>query len=217
MGFPNAKAGIDKIYKYEIVEIIVAVLSIITLILGTATVAGMASVDSGDESSLGAAVGLGLVSLIFALAILVLSIVGLVLLFKGLSLAGKDEPKYFKPALFIAIVTFAAQILKGFSASVPLIGQFSLLLDAVQQFGTLLLFICIVFGVRTIAEKLGKQDVVSMSKTVMILELILLIVSAAASFMTSLSAVLGTVAAVITLVSYIVYLVFLGKARKMFD
>ena len=95
MDYPNARKGIKKIFTYEVIEIVACLLTILIAVLSVVSFDSN-KVLAGDKE----AVGVGLVIIFAGIAIVVLTIIGIIILIKGLRLAAMDERKYFKNAFY---------------------------------------------------------------------------------------------------------------------
>ena len=213
MEFENARNGIGKLFTCQIIEIVIGLLGILIAVLAGLFVGSATAVEAGADEATVAAVGTGIGALFAVIALIVLTIVATVLQIKGLSLARKDEPKYFGGALGLAVLVLVAQILRGLGSTVPFLAQFDNYLAGLVPLSTVLLLIMTVLGIKTIAEKLGRKDIVSMSMPIIIIESIVY----ASSAVTGLSdGIMGIVAAMLAFVGYIIYFVYLAKAKAMF-
>ena len=208
MNFENAKKGIKKIYNYEIIQIIIALLALLVAVVGV-----VASEDL-DKNGVGAGtVGAGLVILLAGLAIVVLAVIGVIILIKGLALASKDETTYFKDALFSAIIMLICSILTGLTSVVQFLADHKDIIDSVYNINTIIMFVCIVFGIRVIAKQLGRNDVVSLSIPIILIIVATQVCSIAGNFSGDMFSIIATALA---LIGFIIYLFFLSKAKDMF-
>ena len=208
MNFENAKKGIKKIYNYEVIQIIIALLVLLI------TVVGVVAADDLNKNDVGVGtVGAALVILLAGLAVVVLAIIGVIILIKGLALASKDEKTYFRDALWSAVIMLICSVLTGLTSVVKFLADHKDIINSVYNINTIIMFVCIVFGIRTIAKQLGRNDVVSLSIPIIIIIVITQVCSIAGNFTGDVFSIIAAVAA---LVGYIVYLVFLSKAKDMF-
>ena len=119
MNYSNAQKGIKKIYTYEVIEIVIALLAILIAILGVVSYDGD-KVLAGETE----AVGAGLVIIIAGIAIIVLTIISIIILISGLKLAAKDEKEHFTGAFYASLIVLVGSILIGLSSTVEFIGDY---------------------------------------------------------------------------------------------
>lgn len=209
MNYSNALKGIKKIFGYEVIQLVVALLAVLVAIL---------SVFSFDENKALAgdkeAVGAGLVIIIAGIAMIVLTIIGIIILIKGLRLAAMDEREHFNGAFYASLIVLVGSVLIGLSSSVEVIGKYSKYINAAVSGTSLFMFMSIIFGIRTIAEKIGRTDIVGLSVPIIVITIIITCLSAAGRFIENDT--MQVASEILSLVSYIVYLVFLSKAKNMF-
>ena len=101
MTFPNANAGVKKVYNAQVLSIIGMILSVIAGILGAI----------GEANDSGAVVGAALVVIIAAAIMIIAEIMNIV----GVNRASKDE-EAFKKALIALVVGIVANVLMIYSS-----------------------------------------------------------------------------------------------------
>lgn len=210
MEFSNAQKGIKKIFTYEVIEIVIALLAILIAVLGIVSFDGNKAL-AGDKE----AVGAGLVIIIAGIAIVVLTIIGIIILIKGLKLAAMDEREHFKNAFYASLIVLVGSILIGLSSVVEFIGDYSKYINAAVSGTTIFMFLSIVYGIKTIAEKIGRMDIAGLSIPIIAITIIVTCIAAIGRFVDN--DVMKVASEILTLISYVVYLVYLSKAKKMFD
>ncbi len=210
MEYSNARKGIKKIYTYEVIEIVIALLAILIAVLGVVSFDGNKAL-AGDKE----AVGAGLVIIIAGIAIVVLTIIGIIILIKGLKLAAMDEREHFKNAFYASLIVLVGSILIGLSSVVEFIGDYSKYINAAVSGTTIFMFLSIVYGIKTIAEKIGRLDIAGLSIPIIAITIIVTCIAAIGRFVDN--DVMKVASEILTLISYVVYLVYLSKAKKMFD
>lgn len=210
MEFSNAQKGIKKIFTYEVIEIVIALLAILIAVLGIVSFDGNKAL-AGDKE----AVGAGLVIIIAGIAIVVLTIIGIIILIKGLKLAAMDEREHFKNAFYASLIVLVGSILIGLSSVVEFIGDYSKYINAAVSGTTIFMFLSIVYGIKTIAEKIGRLDIAGLSIPIIAITIIVTCIAAIGRFVDN--DVMKVASEILTLISYVVYLVYLSKAKKMFD
>ena len=208
--YSNARKGIRKIFSYEVIEIVVALLAILIAVLGVVSFDADKAL-AGDKEALGS----GLVIIIAGIAIVVLTIIGIIILIKGLRLAAMDEREHFKGAFYASLIVLVGSVLLGLSSTVEFIGDYKKYINAAVSGTNIFMFMSIVFGIRKIAEKIGRSDIVSMSVPIIAITIIITCVSAIGRFIENDT--MEVASEILTLISYVIYLVYLSKAKKMFD
>ena len=218
MKFPNAYQGIKKIFTAEILSLIGAACMIIFAVFGVVALAGMAAA-SGDTALTG---GIGLA--VFGLAGGILSLIGLLFLMIGTKRAAQDEPIFNQAYMYILcslILTLASIII----SSIWLYGTWDNMSTTVANILAMIATIFIINGVQNLAKQLNRPDMVATGNTYMILLIVvyavqiivrILPVFFGANAATSrVVGILSLAAEIVSLIVYILYLVFLGKAKKM--
>lgn len=218
MKFPNAYQGVKKIFTAEILSLIGAACMIIFAVFGVVALAGMAAA-SGDTALTG---GIGLA--VFGLAGGILSLIGLLFLMIGTKRAAQDEPIFNQAYMYILcslILTLASIII----SSIWLYGTWDNMSTTVANILAMIATIFIINGVQNLAKQLNRPDMVATGNTYMILLIVvyavqiivrILPVFFGANAATSrVVGILSLAAEIVSLIVYILYLVFLGKAKKM--
>ena len=218
MKFPNAYQGVKKIFTAEILSLIGAACMIIFAVFGVVALAGMAAA-SGDTALTG---GIGLA--VFGLAGGILSLIGLLFLMIGTKRAAQDEPIFNQAYMYILcslILTLASIII----SSIWLYGTWDTMSTTVANILAMIATIFIINGVQNLAKQLNRPDMVATGNTYMILLIVvyavqiivrILPVFFGANAATSrVVGILSLAAEIVSLIVYILYLVFLGKAKKM--
>ena len=234
MKFPNAYSGVKKIFAAEILSVIGVIVLIVSAVLGLIAASAGIAAQSADEQTASAlyaaAVGFGIPTLILMLGFGVLAIVAFILQIVGVTRASKDE-RTFKNALFfilVGVIATATDAITG--AFSDLIGQTGLDLVSsictnLSKIATILVTYYIIAGVIALAEKIGNEKIEKQGRTIIGLILIMLVLSLIATITSTvfqhngtneiIASVLALASAIIDLIAYIIYLVFLGRAKKM--
>ena len=218
MKFPNAAKGVKRIFSAEILNLLanifltVAAVIIAVSMLGAAGTAGDAGIANSEDAM--AVMGGGiLIAGIFALAWLVLALIGFIMNIVGIVNASHDEVS-FKSALLFLIIGIVSAGLAGIFYNNPTLS--SLL--------TLFVYIFVIVGIVKMADQMNRGDVSARGsnvlKLVIVINILALIASLIASIMGGVTAsvvasVLFVVALVLNIVQYFMYLSFLSKAKKM--
>lgn len=129
----------------------------------------------------------------------------------GLNQAAKDEQRAFKTAFFFAIIELIASGLSG------VLEDQRDLLDLLIKICTILVFVFTVNGISNLAKAYHNNALVSTGNKLIILETILMALTVILDhFLKGSAADIGdTVAAILNIVIYIIYLGYLSKAKKM--
>ena len=155
MKYPNAHAGVKKLFTAEILALIGVIALLIAAFAALVTV-GAAEVDAAEVgvASLG-------VAAVFGIAGGVLAIIALILPIVGLNAGGKDEPQ-FKTALSFAVAGIVVQALASFVPS-EIVQKFA---DTFVPVAQVLLIYYVIAAIRSLAEKLGSSEMVQKAKGV---------------------------------------------------
>ena len=218
MKFPNAYQGIKKVFSAEILSLIGSACMIIFAVFGIVAIAGVST--SADEAVVAGGVG----AVVFGLAGGVLSLIGLIFLLIGTKRASADEQAFgqaFVYIIFSLILTVASAIISTIRPA----GIWDDLSTTIANICALFATIYIINGVQKLARKLDRPDMVTQGNTYMIMLTIVYVIqiitrvipvffgsNAATS---NVAGILSLAAEIFSLIVYIVYLVFLGKAKKM--
>ena len=215
MRYPRAYAGVKKIFIAEILELIGSVL---TSFGAVSAVAGAAGASAGMSSSASSAFTLGGVSL--AIPGLIILLVGEVLMLVGLKQAGDDEPQYLKKAFYAAIAMVVVSVVSSFFSNSGAANYIAVGVSLIQGLVTIFVFIYTIAGFNKLAAELGGFDgLISFGRKVMYGLTIGLIANLIASVLgrSNAGVIVAGIAAIIMLVIYIAYLVYLSKAKRMLE
>lgn len=220
MRFPNGFKGVSKVFTAEILGLIANVLVAVIAGVGVASLAAMASEDTMESGF----AGLG-VSLILTIVVSILLIIALILRLVGLSQAGKDETAFrtaFIMSIFVLVLVIVNAIL---SATV---GQNSIMdevVDVVQRIFNIIVIFLVISGVQNFAVRLGNEKMLNRGSSVAWLIALPYILAAIANIlvlifknneaMANFAAIMALVAGVLSIIGSIVYVVYLGQAKKM--
>ena len=223
MQFPNAYAGVKKIFTAEILSLIAGVCLIIGSIVGVVVIA-LASAAASDPNAAASAVVSGLITLVFTLAASVLGIIALILTLVGLKRAGLDEDEFNKGFIF-AVCALVLTVVSAIVSSIWGTTIADEIVSAVTRIMQMLVTLFVINGISNLADKLGETQIAAGSKKfygfyafLMCVSIVLGIVGplvgigSVASIATGIIAMVSSIA---MFVAYIIYLVYLGKAKKM--
>ena len=203
MKFPNAFAGVKKIYIAEILSIIAAGLSLVSAVF----------MAIGEEAILGSAA----VLIIAAVLMIVAEILNIV----GVNRASKDESA-FKKALIVLLVGIVANVVMCTYDDNKVVSDIAGFVGSVTEF-LASFFICT--GIINLADKLMKADVSEKGKKTRSMLMVLFLISAGLSLVsviagsnsgvTTVVSVISIASAVASFIAYIFYIGLLSKAKKM--
>ena len=219
MTFPNAYHGVKKIFTAELLKLIGAGC---LLLLAVSAVIAAVSAAAGEDSGLLTA---GILSVIFGIAGVVLPIIGYIMNIVGLYQASKDEEN-FKTAFAAAIIALVISAVSGIFSAVGIgAGVADNISRGVSTIMEIVILVFVVGGISALAEKLHKTEMVTMGGHILIIVIIingLRIIAdiipmlfGANNTTTSIEGIMQIVAGICAIVGYIVYLVYLGKAKNM--
>ena len=209
MNFENAKKGIGKIYKAEVVSIIAAIIAI---------VAGTVLIALGIASKNGAKVNIAdVISLISLIVAAVLAIIAFFLNLFGIINASKDEAS-FRNALIMLIVGIVASIIStAYQTKNPTLSKsFATTNDIAELFVTYY----VLSGCVSLALKKGNQEVADKGKRAITFFLIVwalvILVGALGAILTKNAGtiVAGVIGLVTIVLSVVAYFIYLGVLRK---
>ena len=216
MKFPNAFAGVKKLFVSELITIGAAVVALVAAIL--------LNTASGNQGLVSLAGTLGLIA---AIAMIVAFVIQLL----GLHEGGKDE-NHIKNAFVFSIVaivlSFASAIMGALSKAWAMQVTVSIIEVAVNVM-TLMVSYLVFIGIANLASQLGNEKMAKFGRTLAIVVLILFAVSIILGVVPAflgenppdwakiLIGVFAILEAVVELVAYILTIVYYGKATKMLE
>jgi len=213
MRFPNAYAGVSKIRTAQILSVIVTVILLLAAVLGLVLL--QTDLENPGGSTLLLAGGVTILALVSG----ILGIISLILNIVGINRASKDEST-FNLALAVVIVNI---LVAAVNTAVPGESGLSDILDLVSTVAQALTAIFVIRGVTNLADQLGDGEMVEQGGRTQTLVLILcaagLVLRAAADYFldpSSLAAnVLLLVSSLFSLAQFVVYLLYLNRARQL--
>ncbi len=215
MLYQNAYSGIKKIFSAEVIQLLGIILFSVASVM-----AALITLNMGG-GNVEASAGLALFMLLFMITAAVLVIIGAILSIVGLVKAGNDEP-CFKTALIFVIVSAAfSAVSVCFSNN----GNVHSICETISKISDLLVTYYVIQGVISLADKLGDKAVSQKGYTLIKVIVAIYAVGIATllcyglilanTTFVALSAVLLIVSIVLSVISYILYLSLLAKAKKM--
>ena len=210
MRFPNALKGVSKLFIAEILQLIGVVVGIVAIVV-------MLGAYTADPQGLveGIAVAGG-ISAIVALVSGVIVIIAFILNLVGLVQAQKDD-NGFRNALICTLVALAVSIVGScFQTINPALAGW---MEFVATILELVIFEYVVVGIMSLAGQIGDQKMVEygnrMRTIISVLFFIILIIQFVGIINPVFAGTLSIVEAILELILYIAYIIYLAKAKKM--
>ena len=214
MNAENAKLGIRKIYRAQILSIFVSIFSV----AGAIAMIGFGKVISSGGKSIN---NTDVVSLIVLLASMVLGLITFILNLRGIMISSKDEPK-FKEALASVILGLVASILAAvFSNSNP---SLSSIFESASNIAELFTAYYIIRGCINLARQNNDEKIAKSGKRAIIMNIIALVLAAVlkgaptiipSAGKESVKAILSLVSLVLPIIAYVVYLRVLRRTSDI--
>ena len=207
MRFPDAHAGIKKIFTAEILALIAILLAGIGTIAAAVAAAGVAAQENGV-----AAVSVGGMA-IALLAAGIIAIIAFIMNLVGLAQAGKDEKQYIHTAFICTIIGLICSVI----ATVLSASTFGSILKTVSDVMSIISILFVCKGIMVLAEQLNDEGVASFANKAQWLIAIVYAVGVIVSVLpvSKAVAVIAVIAVILKLVSVICYLVLLARAKTM--
>lgn len=213
MRFENAYLGVKKIFTSEMLALIGAVCGMVSLLFAY-VIKDKINAETVDNAT--AAGGTGF--LVFGAIAGVCLLVGFILMILGVNKAKADEDA-FKTAFIAIFVALIAGVVASFISQKTINGILTIVSDVAE----LMITIYIIEGIRNLARKLERKDmdekgnnlfkmIIAMYALVIIARIILAIFGSKSEVV---AAILVVGAGVVEVVQYILYLVYLKKAKEM--
>lgn len=219
MTYPNAANGVKKMFKAQILAIFgtvfLAFSAIFTILLGSS---GNAGATNDSDSFL--AVMMIVAFVVFTAVTVVAGIMHLI----GLVRAGRDE-RAFRTALFAIIVNMIFIVLGAIFSGLKndtmssLMNLFSTIMDMIA-------FLYVIQGIRNLAIELGNDKIDRMGDSIFKIILIVLVLEFIANIIVLIiggqtsdivAGIVALMAAILSFVQYIIYLIFLARGVKMLN
>ncbi len=209
----NVKKGLDQLFLSQILEIVVAVCSLIVGVFAVLTVAA-AFLGSGALTAI-----LGVLTVLATIGLIGGSIAAFVLGLLGILNAKKDELSYNNALVWLCVGIVASLLTSAIgNASGFFWGLVKALLGAVDGFSNFMVMYSVINATVTVAQAIGNIEIVNLGtqransfKTLYIVAIILVFVG----FIPVIGGILALVGIIIELVIFFQYLGFLSKAKMM--
>ncbi|MBQ6153615.1 MAG: hypothetical protein IJJ15_07710 [Ruminococcus sp.] len=217
MQFPNAEKGIKKIFASAVLEIIGAAGMVISAFI-TLVIAAMIEQGSVGEDSVTGLIGLiGIIGLAVSL---ILTLIAKILSIVGYAQASKDEGS-FKIAISVSIAIIAVGILYLIFYNHEVLSN---IISQIMDLLSLIVVIYVIQGIINLAEAIGDAKIIKRGKTLFILITILYGLTCVSNLIAAIfkdetasiiASSISLVAELFGTIQLIIYIVFLGKAKKM--
>lgn len=201
MRFPKGYAGVKKLFTSEILNIIASL-----LFFATSVITVFASQKITNPQYLPVIVILLMLSGLAGLVAFVLQII-------GLNQARKDD-SHFRTALIFVFAGIAASLV-AFATG----GTFGNIFSSINEVATLLVSVYTILGIYDLAEEMESANVMLHGKialfagaSVFVTAIIFRIIPV---FVPRTEVVFDVICAVMEIIGYFVFLIYIGKARKM--
>lgn len=224
MQFPNASLGIKKIFIANIFGVVFAFLTIPIII---AAVAFNAAADEGALLNINdtAITGTAIVFFVCGFIITVLAVVSCILNLVGAAKAAKDEPS-FRSALVAVVIALVAILVSSIFSLPAISNQFiSTIATSVSDIANLCFTLYIIQGICNLAKQLSNDVMarrgITIFKIILASVLLKMLTQMAAVFFVDnttaalIFVCLRVVANLLDMVQFIMFIVYLGKAKKM--
>ena len=213
--YENAKNGIGKIFTAQVLAILGVICAFVAAIFAAVTATAVSENLSGG--ALGGSIGLAL----FTLASVVFLVLAYILELVGLNKAGKDEP-LIKKAFVAAIFGLILSIVLGTLATLTTISWLIDIKDICNFIISLIIVHHVTYGIANICPSISDKamNVWKVYMATIILAIVANIVTVVLSLLglyTSsaiLVLVFAIVDAILQLVAYVMFVSFLGRAKK---
>lgn len=219
MKFPNALKGLKKIYTAEILMLVCGLLGGIAGVFGQKASEQIA--EHGTEGlDIGTAFGVFIPIMLSGL----IAIFATLIEFFGLKDASEDDENFKKGytyALIGLIVTIVIEFLSFMKIGGDMVTDLG---KVVSNFVQIVVTLYVIYGIRSLAEKLGDTEMAERGKKVFTIYSASVILASLVELgmavleggtKTAVVGILGAVMLVLTIVGYVMYLRYLSSAKKM--
>ncbi len=217
MRFPHAHRGVKLIFIAEIVALASAVVALIAAVFVSIASSGNTAVANSAGTML-------LVASIASIVVFVIQLVGLII--------GAKDSHDFRIGLIVTIVGLAAAITSAVLQSLPATKGLApivfAILDTVATVADLIVIICILFGISSLAAALGNGEMEEQGRKLAFYIVIIYIVSLILGLMPGfngyvnpgialLFSIFSIAAAVIEIFIYVTTIIYLYRATHMLE
>ncbi len=216
MKFPNAYRGVKKIRLGQLFALIAALAAIAMVVFVAAKID--VNTEELGEDALGPIAILLLLSGIFA-------IIGMIITLVGIVNAMKDESAFRGALIFVILGLIVSAANSFYFGSNEKYEDITKYIDTGVKLLTLIASMCVVKGCMNLAQKLDRPDMVQKGRAAMTAIVIIYLIAIGCDLVRVLVApeklgdtilsVVEIAASVLMLIYLIVYIAYLGKAKKM--
>lgn len=218
MNYPNVKKGIGKLYLGELLVFLGAVLGVGALIILTLNHVDVKLTGEAIRQHL-EATGMLVPFVVYAVGTVLLFLAGLILTLAGITQSSHDEES-FKRALWAVLLNIAIHLANSFlQQKNPGISKW---LEVASTVCTMMTTLLVIGGIGEVAEKIGDREMCALTAQSSKIVLYPFILSAVAELLVALLnlnqssvAMFNIAIGVLDVVSYIVFLRVLYKAKIM--
>ena len=155
---------------------------------------------------------------------MLVTIVAYIINLVGLNQAGKDEP-FFKTAFTISVITILASVASSVLTAMGFESAQSIA-ELVGELLQIMIIVYVIYGVMSLAGKLKDKKLEQRGKRLLMLIVVLLFSSILIRLMGDMASekagavvvgAIGIVSAIIIFVSFVMYLMLLGRAVKILE
>lgn len=231
MRFPNAFKGISKVFAAEILKLIATGLTIATGVAGIVSSAGLiekaAEGAQITEDLIASNVNVGglVATGILGVGAMILYIIAYIMNLVGLRQASYDEDSFgtaFGLSIAVLIISIGTAVLTAFSVGGNIPNEIA---GTARTVCEIIVMILVVQGIMNLSDRLNDEKMGSFGMKVIVVIAIFVIGAAAANFISiffggygwaqRVDGILDIISGVALLIGYIVYIIYLGKAKKM--
>ena len=216
MTYPNAYKGVKKLFTSQILSLIATIVFFVVAILRLFSI-GAADVDESVSLTL------ALIALIIGAIAGIIAVISYIFQIIGLKQAGNDDRNFYTAFVF-AIIALVLTIVATILSSLNVANGFGdEIADVFNRFADIVIVAFVINGIKTLAEKLNQTKMAQKAKSLGIVQIVILalvVIAEVISLFTgdaasTISAILALIAAILMIIFSIMYLVILGKAKKM--
>ena len=224
MTFPNAYHGVKKIFTAQILKIIGGVLLFLGAVSGLVALA-LTGVEESVEGSASVAIIFYVIASVFLLAAGVLTIIAFIMNIVGLRQGGLDEEGFrlgFIAACFAMIIKFISILFSYLNVGGGIADNIA---DTITYICEIIIIVSVIGSINSLADRLGFSNISALGAKLMNILIAVIGLSALITVVplffglgvgySTPAYILSLVATSLSIVGYIVYLVFLGKGMKM--
>ncbi len=213
--FGKAYEGLKTLKIAGILDIVGTSIAALIVLVSVIQMGGFGSKDDISSQQVAEAMGGGSIFIILGFGSMILAIVAYIMQIAGVNEAKTDDEEFDNALIFIVagiIVSVVSAFFKGWVGSV--------LSLAVKVLGVIVM-ICIINGVRSLAQKSGNTKIDNNGKTVCTVVIVLAVVAILSGFANvffpSIELLLTLITGCLNIAKTVVFVVYLCKGIKMLE